>query len=162
MLEQSDEVYDLSIGPFGFPQVERRECWQKMFEVPLDVRYEVWDVQVLYLEFPDVGQCRKLVEGTGVEQRWGEPGIIFVEPTDPQPLDQGKQTETVLALERFLPFRGMAKSVCFNGEGAVEVGDSDDVPGMTGHGACAETAHIVGEISYDHFEDLRGKFGGRG
>ena len=49
-----------------------------------------------------------------------------------------------------------------NGEGVVEMGNCGNVPGVTGQGACAETAHIMDQIRDDCSDDLEGKPGGRG
>ena len=78
-----NEVYDLSVGPSGFPQAERPEGWQEVFEVPLNLWYEVGDVQILYLKVLDIGQSGNLVEGATVEQHWGQPNIVVVAPIDP-------------------------------------------------------------------------------
>lgn len=48
------------------------------------------------------------------------------------------------------------------GQGAMEVRNGSDVPGVTGLGACAETSHIINEISDYHFNDLQGKPRSRG
>ena len=47
-------------------------------------------------------------------------------------------------------------------EGVMEMGNGDNVPGVTGHSACVKTVHIVGEVGDDHFNDLLGKPVGRG
>jgi len=39
----------------------------------------------------------------------------------------------------------------------MEVGNSSDVPGITGHGACAESGRVVDKIGNDHFDDLQWK-----
>ena len=44
----------------------------------------------------------------------------------------------------------------------MEVGDGGDIPGVTGQGARAEAARVVGEMGYDHSHDLRGMPGGGG
>ena len=82
VLKKSDEVHDLSIGPSWFPQAKRSERWQEVFEVPLNLRYEVWDVQILHLEFLDVGQRGNLVGGTAVKQYWGQPNVVVVASVD--------------------------------------------------------------------------------
>ena len=80
VLKMPNEVHDLSIGPSWFPQPERPEPWQEMFEVPLNLRYKVGDVQILYLEFLDIGQRGNLAEGAVVEQHWGQPNIVVIAP----------------------------------------------------------------------------------
>ena len=83
VLKKPNEVYDLSIGPSGFRQAERSERWQEVFKVPLNLRYEVVDVQILYLEIPDIGQRGKLAEGTVVEKYWGQPNHVVAAPVEP-------------------------------------------------------------------------------
>ena len=41
----------------------------------------------------------------------------------------------------------------------MEVGGGSDVPGVTSEGTRAKAARIIGEVSDDHFNDLRGKPG---
>ena len=44
----------------------------------------------------------------------------------------------------------------------MEVENGDDIPGLTGQGACAETAPVVSKMRDDPFDDLVGKpTGGR-
>ena len=45
---------------------------------------------------------------------------------------------------------------------AVEMGDSGDVPGITGLRAYAETADVVDEVADNHFDDLQGESSGGG
>ena len=47
-------------------------------------------------------------------------------------------------------------------KGVMKVGDSGDVPGVTGQGACDETGLVIDKMSDDHFDDLLGEPGGRG
>ena len=47
--------------------------------------------------------------------------------------------------------------VHFKGRGIMEVGNSGSVPGITGHGARAETGYVVDKGGNDHFDDLQGK-----
>ena len=77
-------------------------------------------------------------------------------------LDKGKQTKGVHTLERVRPLRISETRICFNGEGAVEVGSGSSVPGMTGQGACAETVHVVEKVVDDDLDELKGKPCGRG
>ena len=42
----------------------------------------------------------------------------------------------------------------------MEVRDGSNVPGITGQGACAETAYVVGKIGDDHFDEFERKSGG--
>ena len=55
-----------------------------------------------------------------------------------------------------------APAVDSSDKGVMEAGGGSNVPGITGQGACAETACVVDEISDDYFNDLKGKPGGRG
>ena len=48
------------------------------------------------------------------------------------------------------------------GNGVMEVKNSGDVPGVTSHGARAETVNVIDKVGDDHFGDLQGKPGGRG
>jgi len=43
----------------------------------------------------------------------------------------------------------------------MEIGNGDDVPGITGHGADVETGHVPGEAGDDHFDNLVRKLRGR-
>jgi len=83
VLKKPDEVYDLSVGPSGIHQAKRSEPWQEVFKVPLNPRYEVRDVQILYLEFLDIGQRGNLAEGTVVKRHCGWPNVAVIAPTDP-------------------------------------------------------------------------------
>ena len=49
-----------------------------------------------------------------------------------------------------------------DGKGVVEMGNGGNVPGVTGQGACAETAHVIDQVRDDDSDDLEGKPGGRG
>jgi len=49
-----------------------------------------------------------------------------------------------------------------NDEHLVEVRDAGDIPGVTSQGACAETAHVIGEVGSDLLNELQGKSAGRG
>jgi hypothetical protein len=40
--------------------------------------------------------------------------------------------------------------------------DRGDVPGVTGEGTCQKTAHVIGKVGDDHFDNLLGKLGGDG
>jgi hypothetical protein len=60
------------------------------------------------------------------------------------------------------PEFALVQGVDANGEGVVKTRNSGDVPGITGQGACAETALVIGKIADDRFDNLQGKSGGRG
>ena len=47
-------------------------------------------------------------------------------------------------------------------EGVMDVGSGGNIPGVTGQGACAETAHVIAKVSDDRFDELLGKTRGRG
>ena len=47
VLKHSDEVYDLTVGPFGFSEGKRSNPWEEVTEVILKVRHELGDIQVL-------------------------------------------------------------------------------------------------------------------
>ena len=47
MLKQSDEVYDLTVGPFGFSESKRSNPWEEVTEVILKAWHELGDIQVL-------------------------------------------------------------------------------------------------------------------
>ena len=57
MFKQSDEVYGLSAGPFGFFQAEFLDCWCEVSKVPSDPWHEAEDVEIVYHESLYVGQC---------------------------------------------------------------------------------------------------------
>ena len=78
MLKKPDEVYDLSVGPSGFPQAKRPERWQEALKVPPNPWYEIGDVQILNLKFLDIGQRRNLAEGATVEQHWRQANFVVV------------------------------------------------------------------------------------
>ena len=78
---------------------------------------------------------------------------------DPESLDRGKQTESIHVRDGVVP---PGLSVDVNGKGVIEIRNSVDVPGVTCKGACAEAAGVISEVGSDYFEDLRGKFCGRG
>ena len=61
VLERSDEVENLSVGPFGFSQAERSERRQEVSEALTDLRHEHRDIQMSYLQFLDVFQCAKQI-----------------------------------------------------------------------------------------------------
>ena len=81
-------------------------------------------------------------------------------PPDPELLDQGKQTKSMLVQQGFGPHetqslpRGRGQS----NECVMEMRNGDDIPGVTGQG----TRKIVDEMGDDNFDDLLGKSGGRG
>ena len=59
--------------------------------------------------------------------------LAFGELVDIDPLDQGKQTKPVHVQERFGPREPIRlHRRDRSGKGAVEVGNDDDVPGVTG------------------------------
>ena len=89
----------------------------------------------------------------------GKPAIDAVAPMDPEPLDRGKQTKSIHVRDGIVP---PGLSVDVNGKGVIEIRDNSDVPGVIYKSACAEAAGVVYEIGNDHFDDLQGKFGGRG
>jgi len=60
VLEQSDEVEDLPVAPYGVPQGERSDCRREVSKASSEPRHEPRDVQIFYLEFLDVGQHGKL------------------------------------------------------------------------------------------------------
>ena len=78
-------------------------------------------------------------------------------------LNQGKQTKPVLVQERFgpqeTPFHPQGGN--HSSKGVMEVRNGGDIPGVTGPGACKETALVVDEMGDDHFDNLVGKPGGR-
>jgi len=95
-----------------------------------------------------------------VEVHWGE---LVVFTTDLELLDQGKQAKNVHILNGIEPPKFFfVRVVVDRGKGVMEVGNSGDVPGVTGQGACAETACVVSKIGGDHSEDIQGKADGRG
>jgi len=63
----------------------------------------------------------------------------------------------VIALEGIRPLEVLHTRVGFKGQGVVEVGNSGNVPGITGHAARAETGRVVDKVGNDHFDDLQGK-----
>ena len=63
----------------------------------------------------------------------------------------------MVALEGIVPFEILYTRVRFNGKGVMEVGNSGNVPRITGQGARAETGCVVDKIGNDHFDDLQGK-----
>jgi len=80
----------------------------------------------------------------------------------PELLDQGKQAKHVHILNRVEPpkFR-FVRATVDHGRGVMEMGNSGDVPGTTGHGTCAESACVVYNIGNDRFEEIQGKADGR-
>ena len=99
-----------------------------------------------------------------VEQLRGNLDKAGAVPNNPERLDQGKQTKLVFVYEWSGPCRILAlvQGIVWNDKGAMEMRNSGDVPGVTGHGACAETACVVDKIGDDDFDDLHGKSGGGG
>ena len=71
--------------------------------------------------------------------------------------DQGKQTEPMHAPEWNRPLEFYVKEVVTHDEGVMEMGNSGDVPGVTGQGACAETVFVVDEMCEDDLDDILGK-----
>lgn len=76
--------------------------------------------------------------------------------------NQGKQTEPVLVEDRFGPSEFLIIAVGSDDEGAMKARSGDDVPGVASQGTCAEAAHVIHKVSYDHFDDFMGKYGGGG
>lgn len=60
VLKQSDEVYNLPMGPFRFLQGEGSDGRRKLTKVLLEPRHELWDIQVVYPKFVDACECGKL------------------------------------------------------------------------------------------------------
>ena len=60
MLKQSDEEYNLLMGPSGRHQGEGSDCRREVTEVSPDPRHEAGDVQVVQPEILDVGQRGEL------------------------------------------------------------------------------------------------------
>lgn len=54
------------------------------------------------------------------------------------------------------------QEIGWSDEGVMEMGSGDDVPGVTGLGACEEAACIIDKVGNDHFDDLLGESRGRG
>jgi hypothetical protein len=167
VLEQPDEVYNLAAGPYWFSQRERADGRQEVFKVPSNLRHEARDVQVFNPELLDIGQREEVAYGKAVEIFWGKSNeVIEVSSVDLELLDQGKQTQSVHDSERSGPygFLVQARGIGSSDKGVMEMGNGDDVPGVTGQGACAETAPVVDKMLDDHFDDLLGKLGdgGRG
>ena len=163
MLKQSDEVYDLPMGSFGFPQTEIPESRYKVTKVPPNRRHEARDVQVVYPELADVGQRKKWGQGVGVEQLWGEPKTVAGPiRASPEHLDERKQTKLMLAQERFRPSLVLVQAINWNDKSVVEVRDGGNVPGATDQRACEEIGFLVDKIGDDRFDDLQGKPGNRG
>ena len=74
---------------------EREDRRREIFKVSSNLRHKARNVQVVYPESLDIGQCGKLVKGTGVEQLLGKPNTGGPALANPEYLDQGKQTELV-------------------------------------------------------------------
>ena len=98
---------------------------------------------------------------------WGKyRGVGNACAEDMELFDQGKQPSFVDVSEWFVPFGSLISvpGVSFPGnsvqeigtgdEGVMEMRNGDDVPGVTGQGACKEAALVVDEMRDDHFEDL--------
>ena len=161
VLKQPDEVNDLPAGPYWFSEGEGADSWQEVFEVSLNPRHKVGDVQEVDPELLDVGQ-RKVAPDKAVEMFWGKSNEeIDVPSVNLELLYQRKQTESAHDPERSGPygFPFLARGPGSSDEGVMEMGNGGDVPGVTGQGACAETARIVDEMGDDHFDDLLGKPG---
>lgn len=63
--------------------------------------------------------------------------------------------------ERVRPLES-PRRVGVNDEYVMEVRNAGDVPGVTSQRACAETVHVVREVSDDLLTELQGKSGGGG
>ena len=96
--------------------------------------------------------------GVAIERLYGKQ--VVAPPVDTEPPGKGEQTKRMHAPNNFGPL-GSVLVVISDGKGMVEMGNSGNVPGVTGHGARAETAYIVDKICDDHFDKLKGKPGGR-
>jgi len=81
---------------------------------------------------------------------------------EPELPDKGKQTKRVHVLDGIGPTKRLDQGVNRNGKGVMKMRNSGDVPGGTGQGACAKTAHVVDKIGDDRFDNLPRKPGSRG
>ena len=105
------------------------------------------------------------MEGTGVESFRSKfrattsfAALVYLET-----FAQGRQTKPVHMSEWFGPHKLHAPPHGgYDGEGLVEMGNDDNVPGVAGQGAREETGCIVDKMGDDHFDYFRGKPGSRG
>jgi len=68
-------------------------------EAPLNFWHEAEYLEIVYSKFLEVRECGKIAEGVPVEPFGSELGTIPRIQTDPEPFDEGKQTELVRFLE---------------------------------------------------------------
>ena len=136
-----------------------------MTKIQLKVQQESGNVQTVYLEFLDIGQREEATQVSVVEsfRRKFREGL-WMFPADLQFFYQGKQTELVKVPEWFGPYmiRVCVFAPGWHGKGVVEMGDGSDVPGITGQGACDETARVIDKMGNDKLDDLRWEPCGRG
>ena len=59
------------------------------------------------------------------------------------------------------PAEFLVQGIDFSGKGVMEMRNGGNIPGVTCQGARAETARVIYEIGDDHFDNLKGKLGGR-
>ena len=86
---------------------------------------------------------------------------VGVLPRDTDLPDEGEQAKRIHAPNGIWPPGFLIAGVNVDDKGVVEMRNGDDVPGVTGHGARADTAWIVDKIINDHLDNFKGKPGGR-
>ena len=93
--EESDEIQDLSARALGFVEGKESERWREVSEALLNVWHKAVYLEIVYSEFLEIRECGEVRQGAPVEL-FGSELIQTGNPqTDPELLDEWKQTELV-------------------------------------------------------------------
>ena len=93
--EETNEEQDLSARAPGFFEGKESEGWREVSEALLNFRHEAGDLEIVYSKFLEVFEGEKVAEGALTEPFWSELGVSTRLQADPEPFDEGKQTELV-------------------------------------------------------------------